>query len=130
MYQQSEALQYLCNLQSNQINYAEPQYADYVYVNCWTWEQGATLTITEGGVELAVEKVTDSDPLAAKVVYAKPSVFKTKKESVKNNRLARAAAMFRAKTTTPDSEVVITLTTPDGQSYIQTLSRPAAFPVE
>ena len=130
VYQQSEALQYLCNLQRNQINYAEPQYADYVYVNCWTWEQGATLTITEGGVELAVEKVTDSDPLAAKVVYAKPSVFKTKKESVKNNRLARAAAMFRAKTTTPDSEVVITLTTPDGQSYIQTLSRPAAFPVE
>ena len=130
VYQQSEALQYLCNLQRNQINYSEPQYADYVYVNCWTWEQGATLTISEGGVELAVEKVTDSDPLAAKVVYAKPSVFKTKKESAKNNRLARAAAMFRAKTSAPDSEVVITLTTPDGQSYTQTLPRPTAFPVE
>lgn len=130
VYQQSEALQYLCNLQRNQINYAEPQYADYVYVNCWTWEQGATLTITEGGVELAVEKITDSDPLAAKVVYAKPSVFKTKKESAKNNRLARAAAMFRAKTSVPDSDVVITLTTPDGQSYTQTLTRPTAFPVE
>ena len=32
--------------------------------------------------------------------------------------------------TVSDSDVVITLTTPDGQSYTQTLTRPTAFPVE
>lgn len=130
VYAASEALQYLCNLQSKQINYAEPCYKDYVYVNCWSWESGSTLTISENGVELNVEKVPDSDPLAAKVVYAKPTIFDTKVESAKNNRLAISAAMFRAKTTSADSPVVISLTTPDGESYTQTLVRPAAFPVE
>ena len=130
IYAASDALQYLCKLQTRQINYAEPQYANYIYVNCWAWEEGCTITISENGEQLSVEKVTDSDPLAAKVVYAKPSIFKTKKESAKNNRLAIAASMFRAKATDVNSTVTITFTTPAGQTYEQTLTRPAAFPVE
>ena len=126
-YAASETLQYLCNLQTNQINYADPQYADYVYVNCWAWEDGCTITIAEDGVELAVEKVTHSDPLAAKVVFAKPSVLKKKKESKKDNRLAISANMFRAKTSAPDSPIIITFTTPQGQVYTQEFARPAAL---
>ena len=130
VYAQSKELQYLCNLQSKQINYAEPQFADYVYVNCWAWEQGATLTISENDKPLDVEKVTHSDPLAAKVVFAKPTIFNTKKESAKTNRLAFAASMFRAKASKADSSVTITFTTPAGQTYTQTITRPAPFAVE
>ena len=126
-YAASETLQYLCNLQSRQINYNDPQYADYVYVNCWAWEDGCTITIAENGVELAVEKVTHSDPLAAKVVYAKPSVLKKTKESKKDNLLATAINMFRAKTSAPDSPITITFTTPQGQTYTQEFIRPAAL---
>lgn len=130
VYKNSKELQYLCRLQRNQVDYSARAYANYIYVNCWTWEAGSTITITQNGKELKVEKVTDSDPLAAKVVFAKPTIFKTKKESAKTNRLAIAANMFRAKATDATSPVVITLITPTGGKFTQTLTRPTAFPVE
>ena len=126
-YAASETLQYLCNLQSRQVNYNDPQYADYVYVNCWAWEDGCTITIAEDGVELAVEKVTHSDPLAAKVVYAKPSVLKKTKENKKDNLLATAINMFRAKASSATAPITITFTTPQGQVYTQEFVRPAAL---
>lgn len=126
-YAASETLQYLCNLQSRQVNYNDPQYADYVYVNCWAWEDGCTITIAENGVELAVEKVTHSDPLAAKVVYAKPSVLKKTKENKKDNLLATAINMFRAKASSATAPITITFTTPQGQVYTQEFVRPAAL---
>ena len=130
VYKNSKELQYLCSLQRNQIDYSQAKYRNYVYVNCWIWEPGSIITITQNGKELKVEKVTDSDPLAAKVIFAKPTIFKTKKESAKTNRLALSANMFRAKATDIKSPVVITVTTPTGGTYTQTLARPAAFPVE
>ena len=123
-YKNSKELKHLCKLQRNQMDYSQPKYKNYIYINCWAWEQGCTLTVTENGKTLNVEKVTDSDPLAAKVVFAKPSILKAKKESSKTNRLAIAANMFRAKGTTATADVVITLTTPNGEQYTQTLSRP------
>ena len=126
-YAASETLQYLCNLQSRQVNYNDPQYADYVYVNCWAWEDGCTITIAEDGVELAVEKVTHSDPLAAKVVYAKPSVLKKTKENKKDNLLATAINMFRAKASSATAPITITFTTPQGQVYTQEFVRPATL---
>ncbi|MBR7183704.1 MAG: hypothetical protein IKD41_06930, partial [Alistipes sp.] len=84
---------------------------------------------TENGKPLKVEKSADSDPLAAKVIFAKPNIFETTKESKKTNRLSLAANMFRFKATSATTPVVITLTTPAGQSYTQTLNRPTAFPV-
>lgn len=130
VYKASKELKYLCKLQKNQIDYSNPKFANYVYVNCWTWESGCTLTATENGKALKIEKTTDSDPLAAKVIFAKPNIFKTKKESKKTNRLSRAANMFRFKTSSPTSSVEITLTTPDGKSYTQTFDRPTPLPVE
>lgn len=129
-YKASAELKYLCRLQRNQTDYSKGKYANYIYVNCWAWEQGSTLTITENGKELKVEKVTDSDPMAAKVVFAKPNIFETKKESSKTNRLSLAANMFRAKALKANSEIVVTFTTPTGESYSQTISTPAAFAVK
>ena len=123
-YKASKELKHLCKLHRNQIDYSQPKYKNYVYINCWAWEQGCTLTATENGKTLNVEKVTDSDPLAAKVVFAKPSILKAKKESSKTNRLSIAANMFRVKGETATADVVITLTTPSGEQYTQTLSRP------
>ena len=107
---------YYFYLQKNQIDYSSPKYKNYVYVNCWTWESGCTLTATENGKPLKIEKTTDSDPLAAKVIFAKPNIFEKKKESKKTNRLSRAANMFRFKTSSATAPVEITLTTPDGKS--------------
>ena len=129
MYSRDERLQHLCRLQSKQIDYSDVSYADYVYVNCWGWESGCSLTITENGKSLPVERVKDSDPLAAKVVFA-PAAAKSKKESKKTNRLSVSANMFRAKCATSDATLTITLTMPSGEVFEQMLARPAAFPIE
>lgn len=129
VYKSNERLQHLCRLQRKQIDYSDAAYANYVYVNCWAWEQGCTLTVAENGTPLTVERVKDSDPLAAKVLFAS-SAKKAKKESKKTNRLSVAANMFRVKTSAADSPVTITLTTPSGHTYEKVVTRPAAFPVK
>ncbi|MBQ5752759.1 MAG: calcineurin-like phosphoesterase C-terminal domain-containing protein [Alistipes sp.] len=129
IYKDDELLQKLCTLQRKQKDYSDAAYADYVYVNCWAWEQGCSLTISENGTPLTVERVKDSDPLAAKVVFA-PAAKTTKKESSKTNRLSVSANMFRAKCTTSDATLTITFSTPSGEMFTQELVRPVAFPVE
>ena len=57
-------------------------------------------------------------------------ILKKTKESKKDNRLALAASMFRAKASKADSSVTITFTTPAGQTYTQTITRPAPFAVK
>lgn len=117
MYAHSPILQKLCALQSRQTNYAEPQYRDYVYINCWIWEQGCKLTITENGKELTVEKVTDSDPFAASAIFAKSSLRDATKGSKKTDRLSISANMFRVKCSDSNTPLEISLTTPDGANY-------------
>jgi hypothetical protein len=129
IYKDDELLQKLCTLQRKQKDYSDAAYADYVYVNCWAWEQGCSLTISENGTPLTVERVKDSDPLAAKVVFA-PAAKTTKKESNKTNRLSVSANMFRAKCATSDATLTITFSTPSGEMFTQELVRPVAFPVE
>ena len=127
VYKESKELQYLCKLQKNQVDYSKPKYKNYIYVNCWAWEDGCTLTATENGKPLKVEKTVDSDPLAAKVVFAKPKIFETKKENKKINIHSRAINMFRFKASSATTPVEITLTTPDGHTYTQTFNRPTAL---
>jgi 3',5'-cyclic AMP phosphodiesterase CpdA len=127
VYKESKELQYLCKLQKNQVDYSKPKYKNYIYVNCWAWEDGCTLTATENGKPLKVEKTLDSDPLAAKVVFAKPKIFETKKENKKINIHSRAINMFRFKASSATTPVEITLTTPDGHTYTQIFNRPTAL---
>lgn len=130
-YVKDRAVLWLCNVQSEQVNYANSAYNNYIYVNCWTWEEGCSLAATENGDFLKVEKVSDSDPLAAKIVFA-PSYIdpKTAKASSKVNRLSLAANMFRIKASDSTTPIVLTYTTPYGGSYTQTIQRPVSFPVK
>ena len=123
-YKSNQALKHLVRLQRNQTNYAQKQFQNYIYINCWAWEQGSTLAVTQGDKQLVVEKVTHSDPMAAKMIFAKPSILKTTKESKKINRLSIAPNMFRAKCLDATGEVVVTLTTPTGGTVSQTFKRP------
>lgn len=123
-YKSNQALKHLVRLQRNQTNYAQKQFQNYIYINCWAWEQGSTLAVTQDDKQLVVEKVTHSDPMAAKMIFAKPSILKTTKESKKINRLSIAPNMFRAKCLDATGEVVVTLTTPTGGTVSQTFKRP------
>ena len=116
-YRESEQLQHLCSLHPNQTNYGDPAYADYIYINCYVWEEGCELKVRDlkTGEWLAVEQVSDSDPMAAEVCFAPAQASKTKM-SKKVNSLSRNYHMFRAKLAHLSYSVV--LTTPyDGCKY-------------
>lgn len=126
-YAVNPTLQHLCNLYSTQNNYAESQYANYVYINCWSWEEGCSLIVTENGKQLEVEQVDDSDPMGAAVIFAKPSILKSTTINDRTSRLSISANMFRVKTQSADTSVDITLKTPYGDNFTQTMQRPAKF---
>lgn len=127
-YAASPMLQHLCELHPNQTNYAESMYDGYIYVNCFHWEKGCTLTIVEDGKKLEVEQVMDSDPCAAEIIFA-PARAKSKKTHVKTNDfLSRCYHMFRAKASTRNADVTVTLTTPYGDTFTATHVRPAEYP--
>ncbi|MBQ7855631.1 MAG: calcineurin-like phosphoesterase C-terminal domain-containing protein [Alistipes sp.] len=127
-YATSESLRHLCELHPNQTNYAEAQYENYIYVNCFHWEEGCTLTISENGQKLEVEQVSDSDPRAAEVIFA-PARAKSKQMHGKTNELSRCYHMFRAKAASKNADVTVTLTTPYGETFTQTHVRPAEYPL-
>lgn len=121
-YAESPALQHLCKLQTRQNNYSQPEYADYVYINCWAWEDGSALNVTENGKPLTVEQVMHSDPLAAEAIFA-PAAKKRKKESKKTNMHSIVDHMFRVRCTEAGSTVRVEFTNPYGKKYLQTITR-------
>ena len=126
-YNSNASLKHLCELHPNQTNYADPQYQNYIYVNCFHWEEGCNLTITEQGKKLEIEQVNHSDPRAAEVIYA-PARAKSKQMHKKTNTLSLNFHMFRAKAETRNADVTVTLTTPYGDSFTATHVRPAEYP--
>ncbi len=120
-YRESEQLQHLCSLHPNQTNYGDPAYADYIYINCFTWEEGCELKVRDlaTGEYYTVEQVSDSDPMAAEVCFA-PAQAKKKKMSKKVNSLSLNYHMFRAKFASCESKQWrVTLTDPYGYKYEQ-----------
>lgn len=121
-YAANPALQHLCRLQTNQRDYSQAEYADYVYINCWAWEDGSTLNVTENGKPLVVEKVMHSDPMAAEWIHA-PAVKNRTKGVKKINTYSLVDHMFRVHCSEPGSRVSVEFINPYGKTYLQTISR-------
>ncbi len=120
-------LKHLCEVLPNQKDYSAEEYADYVYINCWYCDRGVKVEASEAGKPLQVEKVKTSDPWAAVSVLG-PAMKKKHKTNKRNNILSIVEHTYRVKTEASDTPVTVTVTTPYGTQYTQTLERPAAFP--
>lgn len=120
-------LHHLCELLPNQKYYAAAEFAGYVYINCWYCDRGVKVEATEAGKPLEVEKVKSSDPWSAVAILG-PAMKKKHKINKRNNKLSIVEHLYRVKPESADTPVTVTVTTPYGTKYTQTLERPAAFP--
>jgi hypothetical protein len=93
------------------INYGGNEFKNYIYVNWWGFEQGATLQIFEDNRPLRVRQIHQADPL---YVVAGPTV--TLKHSRQKPRFGSNICqhMFRAQRTSSTSTIKVVATDPFG----------------
>ena len=122
-YRESKQLQHLCSLHPNQTNYGDAAYDDYIYINCFTWEEGCELKVRglHTGKYYPVEQVNDSDPMAAEVCFA-PAAAKKNKMNKKTNSLSLNFHMFRVKLDPcEEKQWRVTFTDPYGGKHEQVM---------
>ena len=122
-----EILNHAQGLLPNQTDYADAQYENYVYINCWACDKGTVIEASEDGKPLNVEHVKSSDPLATVAIIA-PNMKNRKKTDKRMNVDSIVDHIYRVKTESATTPVTVTVKTPFGETYTQTLERPAAFP--
>jgi len=120
-------LKHARELLPNQTDYTDARFENFVYINCWMCDAGTTVEATENGKPLEVEQVKNSDPLAAVAIIA-PSMRNRNKTDKRFNIDSFVDHMYRVKTESATSPVTVTVKTPFGTTYTQTLERPAEFP--
>ena len=93
------------------INYGGNEFKDYIYVNWWGYETGATLQIYEDNRPLRVRQIHQADPL---YVVTGPTI--TQKHSRQKPRFGRNSCqhMFRAQRTSQTSTIKVVATDPYG----------------
>lgn len=93
------------------INYGGNEFKNYIYVNWWGFEQGATLQIFEDNRPLRVRQIHQADPL---YVVTGPTI--TQKHSRQKPRFGRNSCqhMFRAQRTSQTSTIKVVATDPYG----------------
>lgn len=123
----SAILSHARELLPNQTNYTDAQFENYVYINCWMCDKGTIIEVTEDGKPLIVEPIKNSDPFASIAIIA-PNMRNKKKLDKHMNTDSLIDHLFRVKTESATTPVTVTVKTPFGKTYTQTLERPAEFP--
>ena len=94
------------------INYDTPDFAKYIYINWWGYENGAKLQVFEDNKPLRVRQIQQADPL-----YVATSAAITLKNSHTKPRMLRNSCqhMFRCQRTSPNSVIKVCATDPFGR---------------
>lgn len=111
---------------NKRVNYGAGEFENYIYVNFWGDEPGATIEMWEGNKKLKVRRVMQDDPLftlASPVIRHKNA--RGRKITISRNN---SQHLFRAKTDSLNLPIIVRTTDPFGRVAADTLVRPIAFP--
>ncbi len=94
------------------INYGDNELANYIYINWWGHEKGATLKVFEDNKPLRIRQIFQADPL---YVVTSPSI--TYKHSRNKPRFSRnnCQHMFRVQRSSPTSTIRVVTEDPFGR---------------
>ena len=95
---------------------------NYVYINVWNYDPLWTVSVTENGNELNVERVTAKDPLHLVAYNGKTPGGGFGTSNTKH--------MFRVKASSATSTLDIKVTDRFGNVYTETMTRPKAFSLD
>lgn len=100
---------------------------NYVYINVWDYDPSWTVTVTENGSNLEVEKVSVADPLHL-IAYTSISINGNSKEPTFPTSQTRH--MFRCQASSPNSTLSVKVTDRFGNVYEEVMARPKDFDLE
>lgn len=95
---------------------------NYVYINVWNYDPQWTISVTENGQELKVDKVSAKDPLHLIAYNAKTPGGGFGTSTTKH--------MFRVQASSATSTLDIKVTDRFGNIYTETMVRPKAFSLD
>lgn len=96
-----------------------------VYINVWDYDPEWTVSVTENGKSLDVEKISAYDPLHI-IAYVVPGL---NKNSSKGFGTSSTRHFFRTKASSATSTLEIKVTDRFGRTYTETMTRPKEFSV-
>lgn len=96
-----------------------------VLVNIFDYEPAGTVTISEGGKELEVERITADDPML--IAAYQIELFRKLGKAPTSDAVRVNTHMFTAKTKTSHLPVTVTYTDAYGRATTETLERPGRF---
>ncbi len=97
--------------------------ANTILVNVWDYDDGWTVKISENGNDLAVSKDYAYDPAHIMALTAP----RYKATDSPNFTTAKWPHFFKAKASSANSTVTVTVTDRNGKVFTETMSRPKAF---
>lgn len=93
---------------------------NWIYLNVWDYKEGWTVSVTENGVPLEVTQFSSYDPLYM-LMYC---------DGLSTTRPAPCLTLFKAKATSRNSSVIITVTDEYGNVGRRTMARPKTFSLQ
>lgn len=100
--------------------------SNYVYINVWNYDPAWTISVTENGKSLDVEKISAKDPLHL-IAYTAKRLNKGKGASFATSVTKH---FFRVKASSDKSTLDIKVTDRFGNEYNEKMTRPKPFDVE
>ncbi|MBQ9138439.1 MAG: calcineurin-like phosphoesterase C-terminal domain-containing protein [Alistipes sp.] len=105
--------------------YNAANFENYVYINSWTDDPGSKLEVWENGKQLKPRRIYHDDPLytvaTAAVRYRNA---RGRKVNIGRNN---AQHLYRVKADSANTTIHVRLTSPFGEIYTDSLTRPAPF---
>ena len=107
------------------INYAAPEFAEYIYINWWGHEPGAKLEVFEDNRPLRVRQIHQADPLFT----ATSTAVALKHSRGKKPRFGRnnCGHLFRVQRTSPTSTIRVKSTDPFGAVHEEIIAGSKPF---
>lgn len=104
-------------------DFAEENNNDEVLINVWGYDPQWTISVTENGSSLTVQRINSRDPLHI-ISYA---MQRLNVNAVPTFDSANTSHMFKVKASAPNTTLDIKITDRFGNVYVETMERPKAF---
>jgi hypothetical protein len=105
--------------------YATPNAVNDVLINVWGYDTQWTVEVTEGGIPLAVERVSVKDPLH--IISYEAKRLNAGAVPTSSFVTGNSAHMFLVRASSPTSTLEIRVTDRFGRVYSETMARPKDF---
>ena len=125
-YTPNASADYKAEFEKNAGSWSKDDKSNYVYINVWNYDPAWSITVTENGKSLDVEKISAKDPLHL-IAYTAKRLNKGKGASFATSLTKH---FFKVKASSDNSTLDIKVIDRFGNEYSERMTRPKPFDVD